>query len=262
MKIGIIGAGNMASALLEGFLTSEIAAPTDICISDKDEKKLSVWKTKGVCTTDNNDEVLEFADVVVFAVKPNILPLVLKDAGKRTDNKIYISIAAGFSIEKIESYLGNKARIVRVMPNTPALVRCGMSVVCFNKNADNEASEIVKKLFSSVGEVVFLEEKFMNSATAVHSCSPAFVYMMIDAMADAGLKYGIDKKSALLLAAKAVEGSAKMVLESNELPNKLKDNVCSPGGATIEGVLELEKNGFKSDIQSAIKACVEKAEKL
>jgi len=262
MKTGIIGAGNMASALLGGFLSAKILAPSDIFLSDADEIKLDTWKNKGVnCNTDNGI-IVENSDVVIFAVKPAVLPNVLEKLGKRNDSKIYVSIAAGFSLEKIESGLGENAKIVRVMPNTPALVGCGMSVLTPNKNISADELECIKKLFSAVGEVVVLEEKLINAATSVHSCSPAFVYMLIDAMADAGVKYGISKNTALTLAAKAVEGAAKMVLETDEHIMKLKDNVCSPAGTTIEGVLSLENSGFRSDIQKAIVACTEKAEKI
>ena len=262
MKIGIIGAGNMATALLEGFLKSGAAAPSELFLSDLSEEKLSVWKKRGVyCYTDNNT-VIEKADIVIFAVKPNVLSEVLSAAGIRNDNKLYISIAAGFSIEKIESFIGGNAKIIRVMPNTPALVGVGMSVISVNKNVGKDEVALVSQLFLSVGEVVCLDEKYINAATALHSCSPAFIYMLIDAMADSGVKYGIDKRTALKLAAKAVEGSAKMVLLSGEHPQKLKDNVCSPGGTTIEGVLELERCGFKAGIQAAIEACVEKAENM
>lgn len=262
MKIGIIGAGNMASALLAGFLSSEIVSPSDVFLSDMDTEKLLPWTQMGVGCFSKNETVIEKADVVIFAVKPSVLPIVLKEMGVRKDEKLYISIAAGFSIEKIKAYLGEDAKIIRVMPNTPALVKCGMTVISKDEKITDDELEIAKKLFMSVGEVVCLDEKYINAATAIHSSSPAFIYMLIDAMADAGLKYGIDKKTAKILAAKAVEGSAKMVLSSDEHIMQLKDNVCSPAGTTIEAVLELERRGFKADIQSAIKVCVEKANNL
>ena len=261
MKIGIIGSGNMASALLSGFLSSNIIETYNVYLSDTDEKKLACWKEKGVnCYTDN-DLVVENSDIVIFAVKPNILTKVLEEL-KVSASKIYLSIAAGFSIEKIQTFLGDGAKIVRAMPNTPALVKCGMTVISANKNVTLEEKVLVKKLLGSVGEVVELEEKFINTATALHGSSPAYVYMLIDAMADSGVKHGLKKEEALLLAAKAVEGAAKMVLESDEHIMKLKDNVCSPGGTTIEAVLTLEKGGFKSCVQKAIDNCIEKADNM
>ena len=261
MKIGIIGSGNMATALLSGFLSSNIVETENVYLSDTDKEKLACWKNKGVnCCTDNN-LVAENSDIVIFAVKPNVLPKVLKDI-KTSESKIYLSIAAGFSIDKIQGFLGDAAKVVRAMPNTPALVNCGMTVISANKNVTSEEKVLVKKLLCSVGEVVELEEKFINTATALHGSSPAYVYMFIDAMADSGVKHGLKKEDALLLAAKAVEGAAKMVLESDEHIMKLKDNVCSPGGTTIEAVLALEKGGFKSCVQKAIDDCIKKADNM
>lgn len=262
MKIGFIGCGNMATALIEGFLSSGIIEEKNIFISDKDGNKLSRFKERKMNVSVNNEDVINFSDIVFFAVKPNVLSLVIEEIGERNDEKTYVSIAAGFTIEKMEKHLGSNSKIVRVMPNTPALVKCGMSVFSTNKNITDEEKRIVKKLLSSVGEVIELEERFINASTAIHGSSPAYIYMMIDAMSEAGVRYGISKKDAVLLAAKAVEGSAKMVLSSNEPIKKLIENVCSPGGTTIEAVNELEKNGFKPGIQSAIDKCVEKAEKL
>lgn len=257
MKIGFIGAGNMASALLGGILKSGIISSNDAIISDKDKKKLNTFKEMGVSVTNNNSEVEEKSDIVFIAVKPNIIGLVLKEL-KGDKNKIYISIAAGVSVEFLEKALGNDKKIIRTMPNTPAQVGCGMTVMTPNKNITENEKEDVLKLLKSIGEAIILPEKDLETATAIHGSSPAYIYMMIDAMADAGVKYGLTKKSALLLAAKAVEGSAKMVLETGVHPEQLKDNVCSPGGTTIAAVCELENKGFKNAVQSAIDACIKR----
>lgn len=262
MKIGIIGSGNMASAMLGGFLSSGAAKADEVCISDVNADKLSGWKEKGVKTLSDNKECAGNAEIVIFAVKPNILPLVLKELGAAKADKIYVSIAAGFPIERIEKYLGKNAKIIRAMPNTPAQVGCGMTVFSANENVSDEEKKTVQKLLGSFGEALLVNENKINAATAIHSSSPAYIYMLIDAMADMGVKYGFTKKDSLLLAAKAVEGTAKMVLNSGEHIMQLKDNVCSPGGTTIEAVLELERNGFKSDIQAAIEKCIEKAENM
>lgn len=262
MKIGIIGSGNMASALVTGFLSSNAAAAHEIYISDTNEEKLSSWKERGVNCFTENKSVIDNSNVLIFAVKPNILPTVLAEIGEVSNDKIYLSIAAGFSIERIKTYLGENAKIVRAMPNTPALVKCGMTVVSFNENVSSKDKDMIKTLLCSVGEVVELEEKFINTATALHGSSPAYVYMLIDAMADSGVNHGLNKETSILLAAKAVEGAAKMVLETNEHIMKLKDNVCSPGGTTIEAVLALEENGFKSNIQNAIDKCIKKADSM
>ncbi|MBQ7959992.1 MAG: pyrroline-5-carboxylate reductase [Clostridia bacterium] len=262
MNIGFIGAGNMASALAGGLIASEFVRADEIAISDKNFSALKKWQTEGVFVTENNSEVFENSEVVVFAVKPNVLPAVLEEAKAYTEGKIFISIAAGVTIDTIQSILGEKAKLVRAMPNTPAKVNCGMTVITPNKNISEAELEMARHLLSAVGEVVVLEEKYINAATALHGSSPAYVYMLIDAMADCGVKYGIPKDVALTLAAKAVEGSAKMVLESKEHPQQLKDAVCSPGGTTIAAVFALEEKGFKTAVEKAIDACVEKADEM
>lgn len=262
MNIGIIGAGNMASAFAGGLISSETIRPDELSMSDRTASKLVKWQEKGVFTTEDNCEIMKHSDIVIFAVKPNILPAVLEEAKKFAENRIFISIAAGVRIETIEGILGDSAKIIRAMPNTPAKVRCGMVVLSANKNVEDSELKTVEQIFSSIGCAIVMDEKHINTATALHGSSPAYVYMLIDAMADSGVKYGIPKNTALLLAAKAVEGAAKMVLETGEHPQKLKDDVCSPGGTTIEAVCELEKNGFSSDVQKAIDACIKKANEM
>ncbi len=262
MNIGIIGAGNMSSALSGGLIASEIIRPDELSISDKNSACLTRWQAKGVFTTEDNTEVLKHSDIVIFAVKPNILPLVLQEAKAFTRDKIFISIAAGVTLDTIESILGRDAKIIRAMPNTPAKVNCGMTVITPNKNITKAELEMAENVLSGVGEVVVLEEKYINAATALHGSSPAYVYMLIDAMADSGVKYGIPKDISLRLAAKAVEGSAKMVLETGEHPQVLKDAVCSPGGTTIAAVCELERSGFNTSVNRAIDACVKKADEM
>ncbi len=260
MKTAFIGGGNMASALIGGLLSSGFAAE-NIIMAEPDAQKRSVWKEKGIYVTDDNLQAEAFADIVVFAVKPNIIPTVLSEMKGSTD-KIYLSIAAGVSLSFLEEKLGADKKLVRAMPNTPAQVGCGMTVICPNKNLSDNETDTVKNLLSAVGEVLVMPEKHMSIATALHGSSPAYVYMLIDAMADAGVSYGLSKAQALLLASKAVEGSARMVLDTGVHPEQLKDNVCSPGGTTIAAVCDLENNGFRSTIQSAIKACVDKAEQM
>ncbi len=257
MKIGLIGAGNMASALLKGMLHSKVVLPKDAMISDKDSEKLTAWSELGVATSTDNKEVEQFADLIIFAVKPNLMERVLGQmAGSR--DKLYVSIAAGVSIHFLESALGEDKKIVRTMPNTPAMVGCGMTVLSPNRNVTKEEEAQVLSLFESVGAALVMPEKELEIATALHGSSPAYVYMMIEAMADAGVRYGLTKANALKLAAKAVEGSGKMVLETGIHPAALRDHVCSPGGTTIAAVCELERTGFRTSVQSAIDACVER----
>ena len=261
MKLGFIGGGNMASAIMGGLLDSGYIEGKFISISDKETKKIETWKEYGVNISDNKG-VVNSSDIVILAVKPNVLPLVLNEIKSCINNQIIVSIAAGIKIDTIEKIIGEDKKILRVMPNTPAQVRCGMAVVSPNKNAKAEDIDDVCSIFSAVGAAVVLEEKYINAATALHGSSPAYIYMLIDAMADSGVKYGIPKETALMLAAKAVEGSAKMVNETKIHPGELCDRVCSPGGTTIEAVCELERLGFKSTIQQAIDVCVNKAEEM
>ena len=247
----------MASALLGGMINSGIVGPDNAMISDKNCEKLAQWKEKGVSITDDNCVVERECDVVFLAVKPNIIELVL-DELKGYKDKIYISIAAGVSLDYLEGKLGSDMKIVRTMPNTPAQVGCGMTVITPNASLSDNEIKSVMDLFSGVGSVLRLAEDKIGIATALHGSSPAYIYMLIDAMADSGVKYGLTKEESLLLAAKAVEGSAKMVLETGVHPEQLKDNVCSPGGTTIAAVCELENRGFKSTVQAGIDACVER----
>ena len=261
MKLGFIGAGNMASSLLGGMLHAGVLKAEDAIISDKDSAKLKLWEEKGVTTTGDNALVEEKSDVIIFAVKPNMMQMVLGQMQGISD-KIYVSIAAGVTLAFLEKHLGTDKKIIRTMPNTPAMVGCGMTVISPNKNISQEEEAQVLALFDSVGSALILPEKELEIATALHGSSPAYVYMMIDAMADAGVRYGLTKANALKLAAKAVEGSAKMVLETGIHPEQLKDNVCSPGGTTIAAVCELERTGFRASLQSAIDACVKKNQEM
>jgi pyrroline-5-carboxylate reductase len=223
---------------------------------------LEKWNNTGIKTTTDNIEVCEASELIVFAVKPNVLPIVMKETKAAISNKMVVSIAAGVMLKTMEDILGNDAKIVRAMPNTPAQVGCGITVLSPNTNVSKEEFEKVKELFSGAGSVVSLEEKYINAATALHGSSPAYVYMLIDAMADSGVKHGIPKDISIELAAKAVEGAAKMVLETSMHPSALKDAVCSPGGTTIAAVWELEKGGFSATVSKAIDACVQKADEM
>ncbi len=262
MKIGFIGSGNMATALAKGFIASGTVAEENITLSDTNEGSLKKWSGREVVTTCDNKKVFERSDIVIFAVKPDVLPEVLKDAKRLSKGKLLVSIAAGVTLNTMQELLGKDAKIVRAMPNTPAQVGCGMTVLSPNKNISSDEAETIRKLFEGAGSAIILDEKYINAATALHGSSPAYVYMLIDAMADSGVKYGIPKAVALQLAAKAVEGSAKMVMETKQHPSQLKDAVCSPGGTTIAAVLELEKKGFGSAVTDAIDACVAKADEM
>ena len=262
MNIGCIGSGNMATALIKGFISSKKVCAEDITVSDKNPDNLKKWLDSGVKTAKDNASLCETSDIIIYAVKPDVLPFVLEETKTAVKSNLVVSIAAGVSIKTIEEILGKDAKIVRAMPNTPAQVGCGMTVLSPNKSISSSEADRICDLFAAAGDATILDEKYINAATALHGSSPAYVYMMIEAMANSGVKHGIPKNISLKLAAKAVEGAAKMVLETNIHPSELKDAVCSPGGTTIAAVMELEKGGYSATISAAVDACVKKAEEM
>ena len=258
MKIGFIGGGNMGGALINGLIKSG-HSPRDIFLCEMNSERAKMFGEKGVNMVAHAFEAEKNSDIIIFSVKPNVIDSVLGEM-IGYDNKLYLSIAAGVTVAHLEEVLGADKKIVRAMPNTPAQVGCGMTVITPNGNMTDDETKSVEDILSGVGLTEVMPEKFMSAATALHGSSPAYVY--IDAMADAGVAYGLTKAQARKLAAQAVEGSAKMVLETGLHPEQLKDNVCSPGGTTIAAVCDLEENGFRAVVQSAVRACVDKAEEM
>lgn len=260
-KIGFIGMGNMGFAILKGLLESN--APEELLFTDKStERCAEVHKTTGVPYVATNREVAENVEILIFAVKPIVYPTVLKELnGVMRDQQIVISIAPGISVATVSEGLGGFRRIVRIMPNTPALVRTGMTGYTADRSFFSEV-EIgkVQKILCSFSEIVEVEERLMDTVTTISGSSPAFVYMFIDALSDAGVRYGLSKKDAIRMAAQTVLGSAKMVLETGEHPSQLKDNVCSPGGTTIAAVAALEESGFRNSILKGAEACYRKCQ--
>lgn len=262
MKIGFIGGGNMAGAIANGVVASGVCQKGDITICDISADCLKKYDS-GIKTSQNNADAF-LSDYIVFAVKPFILSKVL-DEIKDYDikDKVFVSIVAGVSVAEIKSILGENAKVVRVMPNTPAQVGEGMTVVAKPDGcvSDAELSEVLK-IFDACGKTEIMAESMINTVTGVSGSSPAYVFMMIEAMADAGVAGGIPRDKAYRLAAQSVLGSAKMVLDTGKHPGELKDMVCSPKGTTIEAVAELEARGFRSAIIEAIKKCNEKANNI
>lgn len=264
MKIGFVGAGNMAEAIIKGAIGAEVCAASDITASDMSEARLSVLSdTYGINTTMNNSEVMD-NDMVFLCVKPNVLYDVIagiKDSAN--ENTIIISIAAGQSLEKITAAFGSeKLKLVRVMPNTPALVGEGMAAVVPNDNLNADEAAAVTAVFNSFGKAEIVKEGLMDAVTAVSGSSPAYVFMFIEAMADAAVKGGMPRKQAYTFAAQSVLGSAKMVLDTEKHPGELKDMVCSPAGTTIDAVEVLENEGMRSAVMKAMDACIEKSRSL
>lgn len=263
MKLGLIGAGNMASAILGGVLNTGKIMPEHIRMSDRDAAKLREKEALGIHVSEDNKTVVRESDICIFAVKPQVLPAVLREISDLPcEDTLFVSIVAGIPMASIEEMLGKSVKLIRVMPNTPLLVGEGMSVLAPNERVSDEELRAVEGLFAASGKTAVLSERLFDTVTAASGSSPAYVFMMIDAMADAALRGGIARADAVTLCAQAVLGSAKMVLETGMHPAALKDMVCSPGGTTIEAVAALEECGFRSALITAMEACEEKSKEL
>lgn len=264
--IGFIGAGNMGGAIIGGITASGLCEADDIVIYDKNEAAQKLCADKyGVCTAAGACDAAARADILFFAVKPNVLYDAIaevKDYVK--DTAVIVSIAAGQSIERIEAAFDKKIKLMRVMPNTPALSGAAMSALSPNAalDADAEAKKEIAEIFSSFGRAEFVAERLMDAVTGVSGSSPAYVFMFIEALADAAVLGGMPRNQAYTFAAQSVLGSAKMVLDTGLHPAELKDMVCSPAGTTIEAVRVLEERGMRSAVIEAVTACIEKSKKL
>lgn len=263
--IGFIGLGNMASAIIGGMLQKKIVQAENIIGSDKMAEQREKVKTKfNIETFESNAEVAGKADIMFLAVKPIYLTEAIAEmkASVKPDTVI-VSIVAGRDLQYIQNAIGNeKCKIVRCMPNTPALVLEGCTGVCANDNVTHEELEMVLALLRSFGTASVVPEYLMDVVVGVSGSSPAYVFMFIEAMADAAVAGGMPRKQAYEFAAQAVLGSAKMVLETGMHPGELKDMVCSPGGTTIDAVKVLEEKGFRAAVMSAMEACIEKSKNL
>lgn len=264
MKMGFIGSGNMGGAIIGGIVNGKIAVPSDIIVSDKNEAALKKINSEyAVNTTTDNKTVANEADLLFLCVKPQFLYLVIDEIKDSiSENTVIVSIVAGQSIETITSAFGKKIKLIRVMPNTPALVGEGMAALTTNENVTKEEADIVLNVFNSFGKGEIVSENLMDAVTAVSGSSPAYVFMMIEAMADAAVIGGMPRSQAYTFAAQAVMGSAKMVLETGKHPGELKDMVCSPAGTTIDAVASLERSGFRSSVIDAMISCMNKSKEL
>jgi pyrroline-5-carboxylate reductase len=264
LTIGFLGAGKMATALAKGFIRAKLVTPKQIIASDPISAAIVAFgKEVGAKTTPSNAEVAQSADVLILAVKPDQVSGVLADIRDHfTEKQLLISIAAGVPIAKMEAGLGGAARIIRVMPNTPALVGASASAYALGKSARPEDAALAQKLFSSVGIAFQLREYLLDAVTGLSGSGPAYVYLFIEGLSDGGVAAGLPRDIATKLAAQTVLGAAKMVLDTGLHPGALKDMVTSPGGTTIEGLHELEKGKFRATAISAVRAATEKSRKL
>jgi pyrroline-5-carboxylate reductase len=264
LTIGFLGAGKMATALAKGFLQAGLVTPAQIIASDSSEAAAATFgKAVGTKTTAYNPDVMAFANVIFLAVKPDqVIPVLSEIREHFTEKHLLISIAAGVSIAKLEAALEPGARVVRVMPNTPALVGASASAFASGKSASRADTELTEKLLSSVGVAFHVKESLLDAVTGLSGSGPAYAYLFIEAMSDGGVAAGLPRDVATRLAAQTVLGAAKMVLETGMHPGTLKDMVTSPGGTTIEGVHELEKGSLRGTVMSAVRAASDKAKRL
>ncbi len=264
-KIGIIGSGNMGEALISGLIHSKSSVPGNILCSDKRKEILKTMQDKyGVVTFKSNREVVREAEIIIYAVKPQIMASVLKETADSLDmSKLIISVAAGVPLTAIESCLGKELRLIRAMPNIAASVREGATAVTAGPHAKKSDIRIAKAIFDSVGKCVFLEENvLMDAITGLSGSGPAYIFVIVDALADAGVKMGLSRSDAILLASQTVLGAAKLLMESGEHPGRLKDRVTSPGGTAIAGLHTLEKGGLRTTLINAVEAATQRSKEL
>lgn len=259
-KIGFIGAGNMGGAILGGILNSKIIDNDHIIASAKSDRTIErIKRDYNVNVSKDSKEVVEFSDLIVIGVKPEIYDEILEEIKDLIDDKIIITIAAGKTIEAMEKIIGNDKKIVRTMPNTPSLVGEGMTSLFPNKNISEEELGFVKSIFDSLGKSEVVKEDLIHAVIGASGSSTAYAFMFIEAIADGAVRAGMPRDKAYTFAAQGVLGAAKMVLDTQKHPGELKDMVCSPGGTTIEAVKVLEEEKFRGAVLKAIDSCIKKS---
>jgi pyrroline-5-carboxylate reductase len=263
LTIGFLGAGKMATALARGFIQAEVVSPQQLIASDvAPAARTAFSKDVAAKVTDSNTDVVEFASVLVLAVKPDqVSPVLSEVAGRISEDHLLLSIAAGVPISRLEQLTG-KARVIRVMPNTPALIGQSATAFALGKSASTQDAQLAMKLLSSVGIAFQVKESLLDAVTGLSGSGPAYVYMFVEALSDGGVAAGLPREVATSLAIQTVLGSARMLLETGQHPGALKDMVASPGGTTIEGLHELEKGKFRGVVISAVRAASEKSRRL
>ena len=264
-KIGFIGSGNMGTAMISGLIDSGASQADDITCSDVREDILQEINAKfGVRTSTNNVEVASSADIVILAIKPQIMVPVLQELRDCLDmSKLIISIAAGVPLAAIESCLNKDLRLIRVMPNVAVSVREGAAAIAAGAHTLKEDINLAMAIFNSVGKSIFLKENnLMDAVTGLSGSGPAYIFMVVDALADAGVKVGLSRQDALLLASQTILGAAKMLIETGEHPGSLKDSVTSPGGTAIAGLHTLEKGGLRTTLINAVEAAAQRSVEL
>lgn len=257
----VIGLGKMGSALIQGVLATEIFEVDKIIGCDVEAKEMK-FDCRMIKTITDNKKGVELAEIVLLAVKPQIIHQVLQEIKSVIAGKLVVSVAAGVTIDYLESELPSSCRIVRAMPNIPILVNAGISAITPGKRATKEDVEIVKNILGGVGETIVVKEELMNAVTGLSGSGPAYISLMIEALADGGVLTGLSRELSLRLAAQTMIGTAKMIIETGIHPGELKDMVASPGGTTIKGIEVLEQHGLRGILIEAVKKATEQAKEL
>lgn len=263
-KVGLIGTGVMGSSIIKGLVSSGTVSGDNIYVYDTSKEKMLALKAEyGTNPTLSNEEVVEKSDVIILAVKPNIVKIALETCKSKFDeNKILISIVAGVPIKTYKDILGSDRKIIRTMPNTPLQVGEGVTLISRDDKVSDEDVAFAKAIFGCAGMVEELDESLMSDIIALTSSSPAYIFMLIEAMSDAAVQCGIPRVLTYKLASQAVLGASKMVLEMGKHPGELKDQVCTPAGTTIEAISVLEKKGFRHAMIEAMNACTRRAREI
>lgn len=263
--IAIIGSGNMGDALVGGLIGSGSSKPQNIICSDIRKDKLDAIKSKyKVRTTTSNLKAVAEADIVIYAVKPQLMASVLIETGPKLDmSKLVISIAAGVPLAAMESCIEKDMRLIRVMPNIAASVKEAATAIAAGAHATKDDVKLAMEIFNSIGKCIFLKENdLMDAITGLSGSGPAYIFLIVDALADAGVKMGLSRQDSLFLAAQTVLGAAKLLMETQEHPGQLKDKVTSPGGTAIAGLATLESGGLRTTLINAVEAATNRSKEL
>ncbi len=263
-KIGVIGTGNMGEALISGLIYSRSSIPKNIICSDIRKDKLkSIKEVYGVVTAKENLDVVKASEIIIYSIKPQIMASILKETAACLDmSKLIISIAAGVPLAAIELCLNKDLRLIRVMPNIAASVKEGAAAIAAGKHALKDDLKIAKAIFDSVGKSVIIEEELMDAITGLSGSGPAYIFLIVDALADAGVKMGLSREDALFLSSQTVLGAARLLIETNEHPGKLKDRVTSPGGTAIAALHTLEQGGLRTTLINAVEVATKRSKEL
>jgi pyrroline-5-carboxylate reductase len=262
-SVAFVGGGQMAEALIGGLLSAKLCEAEQIWATDPVVSRLDhLKKAFGIQVGVHNGKAVAWADVVVLAVKPQVLDAVLSEVRSELGKALAVSLVAGVTIRRIADACAPNTRVIRTMPNTPAMVHEGMTAIAIGQGVTDEDIFCVRQMFESVGKVVHVDERLMDAVTGLSGSGPAYVFVAIEALTDGGVKMGLSRDTAALLAAQTVLGAARMVLETGQHPARLKDQVASPGGTTIAGLHQLEQGGLRATLIDAVEAATKRSQEL